>query len=71
MPTAALKPDGTLLVLDQAAGRLRQRTVQTGLANWEQTQITGGIEPGEWVVLSSDQEEVVDGARAILGKQAP
>ena len=71
VPTAALKPDGTLLVLDQAAGRLRQRAVQTGLANWEQTQITGGIEPGELVVLSSDQDGVVDGARAILGETAP
>jgi HlyD family secretion protein len=71
VPTAALKPDGTLLILDQAAGRLRQRAVQTGLANWEQTQITGGIEPGALVVLSSDQEGIVDGARAILGEKAP
>ena len=71
VPTAALKPDGTLLILDPATGRLRQRAAQTGLANWEQTQITGGIEPGALVVLSSDQEGVVDGARAILGEPAP
>ena len=71
VPTAALKPDGTLLILDPATGRLRQRAVQTGLANWEQTQITGGIEPGALVVLSSDQDGVVDGARAILGEPAP
>ncbi|MCC7279479.1 MAG: efflux RND transporter periplasmic adaptor subunit [Chromatiaceae bacterium] len=71
VPTAALKPDGTLLILDPATGRLRQRAVQTGLANWEQTQITGGIEPGALVVLSSDQDGVVDGARAMLGEPAP
>ncbi len=71
VPTAALKPDSTLLILDQKAGRLRQRTVQTGLANWEQIQITGGIKPGELVVLSSDQEGVEDGARAILDEKAP
>ena len=71
VPTAALRPDSSLLVLDRAAGRLRKRTVQTGLANWEQTQITGGIDPGDLVVLSGDQEGVVDGARALLEKQAP
>lgn len=65
VPTAALKPDGTLLVLDPAAGRLRARKVETGLANWEQTQITGGLKPGEVVVLSLDQEGVEDGARAV------
>lgn len=65
VPTAALKPDGTLLVLDPAAGRLQARKVETGLANWEQTQITGGLKPGELVVLSLDQEGVEDGARAV------
>lgn len=65
VPTAALKPDGTLLVLDPAAGRLQARKVETGLANWEQTQITGGLKPGEVVVLSLDQEGVEDGARAV------
>ncbi|TNF52460.1 MAG: efflux RND transporter periplasmic adaptor subunit [Gammaproteobacteria bacterium] len=65
VPTAALKPDGTLLVLDPATGRLQARKVQTGLANWEQTQITGGLETGELVVLSLDQEGVEDGALAV------
>jgi HlyD family secretion protein len=65
VPTAALKPDGTLLVLDPATGRLQTRKVQTGLANWEQTQIIGGLEIGELVVLSLDQEGVKDGALAV------
>lgn len=65
VPTAALKPDGTLLVLDPETGRLQARKVQTGLANWEQTQITGGLETGELVVLSLDQEGVKDGALAV------
>lgn len=65
VPTAAIKPDGTLLVLDPETGRLQARKVQTGLANWEQTQITGGLETGELVVLSLDQEGVKDGALAV------
>ncbi len=71
VPTAALKPDGTLLVLDPAAGRLQARKVETGLANWEQTQITGGLKPGELVVLSLDQEGVEDGARAVQEEGKP
>ena len=71
VPTAALKPDGTLLVLDPAAGRLQARKVETGLANWEQTQITGGLKPGERVVLSLDQEGVEDGARAVQEEGKP
>ncbi len=71
VPTAALKPDGTLLVLDPAPGRLQARKVETGLANWEQTQVTGGLKPGERVVLSLDQEGVEDGARAVQGDAKP
>lgn len=71
VPTAALKPDGTLLVLDPATGRLQTRKVETGLANWEQTQITGGLKPGERVVLSLDQEGVQDGARAVQEDATP
>jgi hypothetical protein len=58
-------------VLDPATGRLQARTVETGLANWEQTQITGGLAAGELVVLSLDQGGVVDGAPAILDETAP
>ncbi len=71
VPTAALKPDGTLLVLDPVTGRLQARKVETGLANWEQTQITGGLKPGELVVLSLDQEGVRDGARAVQEESQP
>ena len=71
VPTAALKPDGTLLVLDPTTGRLGERKVEKGLANWEQTQITAGLKPGELVVLSLDQEGVTDGALAVQEESKP
>jgi len=71
VPTAALKPDGTLLVLEAASGRLGARKVETGLANWEQTQITAGLNPGELVILSLDQEGVKDGALASQEEPKP
>ena len=74
VPTTALRPDDSLLVLDTAAGRLRQRRVEIGLGNWEQTQITAGLQAGELVVLSLDREGVVDGALAVRappGSEAP
>ncbi len=71
VPTSALKPDGTLLILDREQGILRLRPIKSGLANWEQTQITSGLEPGEWVVLNRDQEGVKEGARAVLDEPGP
>jgi HlyD family secretion protein len=65
VPTAAVRPDDTLLVLDTADGRLREREIETGLSNWDQTQVTGGLSAGELVVTSLDREGVEDGAPAV------
>ncbi len=44
-------------------GVLQARTVQTGLANWEQTEITGGLKAGDRVVVTLDRPGVKAGAR--------
>ena len=43
--------------------RVQERTVQTGLANWAYTEITGGLSVGEKVLLSSDQDGLVVGVK--------
>jgi HlyD family secretion protein len=43
------------------AGRARLRTVQTGLSNWERTEITKGLHPGESVVISLEAKGLKDG----------
>jgi HlyD family secretion protein len=64
IPTQGLIEGRRVLVLDEPAGRLRQREVQAGVANWEYTEIVAGLEAGELVVMSLDREGVQDGARA-------
>jgi HlyD family secretion protein len=64
VPTAAVRPDDTVLLLDPAAGILRERAIATGLSNWDQSQVTDGLEAGDLVVLSLDRDGVEDGAPA-------
>jgi HlyD family secretion protein len=43
-------------------GVLHERLIQTGISNWEQTEVIDGLTDGEFVVLSVDREGVEDGA---------
>ena len=67
VPTAAVRVGDppSVLVLDAGTGLIQSREIQTGLANWEQTQITSGLTAGEVVILSLDREGVEEGAPAI------
>ena len=68
IPTQALLPAQTAeeakrVLLYRADGLLEERTVTTGLANWEQTEITAGLNEGDQIVMSLDQAGVKAGAR--------
>jgi HlyD family secretion protein len=62
IPTQSIRQGGKVLIMD-ADQRLQERTVQIGLANWAYTEITGGLTVGEKVLLSSDQDGLVVGAK--------
>jgi HlyD family secretion protein len=64
VPTAALIEGGRVMILDAASGKLEERKVKTGLANWEFTEIVDGLSEGERIVISLDREGVKVGARA-------
>lgn len=66
VPTAAVRAGGGVLVLDPESGLLKARKIETGLSNWQQTQVASGLTAGEQVVLSLDQDGVEDGALAIV-----
>ncbi len=67
IPTAAIRPGARqqVLLLDPESGLLQEREIETGLANWERTQVTTGLSAGEQVVLSLDREGVEAGALAV------
>jgi len=62
IPTQALL-EGKKVLLYRPDGALEERTVQTGLANWDQTEITGGLKEGDRIVLSLDRAGVKAGAK--------
>ena len=62
LPTSVILPDKTVFVYDAAAGTIASRSVETGISNWEFTEILSGVESGARVVSSIDRDGVVDGA---------
>lgn len=62
IPTQTLL-EGKKVLLYQADGMLIERTVTTGLANWEQTEITAGLAENDRIVLTLDQAGVKAGAK--------
>ncbi len=62
IPTQTLL-EGKKVLLYRPDGILEERAVKTGLANWDQTEITGGLNEGDRIVMSLDREGVKAGAR--------
>jgi HlyD family secretion protein len=63
IPTQALFGSNKVLVLQD--GVLRERELGLGLANWQHTEITRGLQAGDQVVVSLEKEGVKAGARAV------
>ena len=64
VPTAALIEGGKVMVLNADSGRLEERKVKAGIANWEFTEIVEGLTEGERIVISLEREGVKVGASA-------
>jgi HlyD family secretion protein len=69
VPTAALLEGNRVLVLG-ADGRLAERKVKAGLANWEFTEVVEGVAAGDRIVTSLEREGVKAGARVVEDKPA-
>lgn len=65
IPTAALLEGGKVLLLG-SDGVVQERKLQTGLSNWEYTEVSGGLGEGERVVTSLDRAGVKAGIRATV-----
>ncbi|HSN73118.1 MAG TPA: efflux RND transporter periplasmic adaptor subunit [Steroidobacteraceae bacterium] len=59
VPTRALIEGDNVYVLAET-GLLDRRELETGLRNWEWTEVRSGIEAGDLVVLSVDREGLAD-----------
>lgn len=63
VPTAAIQEGSKLLVYNADSGRLEERQIGTGLANWEYTEVTSGLTAGERIVVTPGKEGIKAGVR--------
>jgi HlyD family secretion protein len=61
IPTQTLM-EGKRVLLYQSNGKLAERNVVTGLANWEYTEVISGLNEGDQIVYSLDRPGVKAGA---------
>lgn len=64
IPTQTLL-EGKRVLVYRTDGVLEERTVTTGLANWEHTEITAGLNEGDRIVMSLDRAGVKAGAKVV------
>jgi HlyD family secretion protein len=64
VPTSAVLADDTVYVWNPDTGLIDQRAIETGISNWEFTEVVSGLTQGEIIVSSVDREGVADGALA-------
>lgn len=61
VPTAAVLEGDRVLVVED--GRLVEKTIETGLRNWDWTELVSGVAEGQGVVVTLDRGEVEPGAK--------
>ncbi len=65
IPTAAIQEGGRVLRFDPASGKLEERRIKAGLANWELTEIIDGLVAGDRIVTSPEKEGIKAGATVV------
>jgi HlyD family secretion protein len=68
LPTSAILQGNRVLVVRE--GGLAAVTIESGVSNWEFTEVTRGLRAGEPVVVSLDRPEVREGARVRVEREA-
>lgn len=63
IPTRAMIEGGRVYLLE--GGRVRTAQIETGIGNWEYTEVIRGLEAGQRVIVSIDREGLADGIAAV------
>ncbi|KPJ78820.1 MAG: RND transporter [Deltaproteobacteria bacterium SG8_13] len=69
IPTQAVLDGRRVFVFLPDQNRIQQRNIQTGLSNWEFTEVTTGLQAGELVVVNVDRAGIADNAHAVVMKE--
>lgn len=63
VPTSAIREGNRVLVYDQNKKVAEERSITTGLANWQYTEVTAGLQAGDRVIVSLERSGVKPGAK--------
>jgi len=63
VPTTALLEGNKVLVYQPAKQILEERTIKTGITNWEYTEVLEGLKAGDRIVTSLEREGVKAGIK--------
>jgi len=64
IPTEAVIEENQIYVLLSESGTVEKREIETGLSNWDHTEVLSNLSEGEQVITSVDLEGLEDGALA-------
>ena len=70
IPTAAIQEGGKVLRYDEASGKLEERKIKPGLANWEYTEIVDGLAAGDRIVTLLEKEGIKAGTKVTPAEPA-
>lgn len=62
IPTESIRNEDSVLLYDPASGTLTQRTIKTGISNWELTEVLAGLQVGDRIMLNGANENFKDGS---------
>lgn len=68
VPTSAITGEKTVWVVKD--GKLAARSVTPGIGHWRLTEISAGLEPGEWVVVAVDESVLTEGLAVTLVEES-
>lgn len=68
IPTPAVLDGGHVFVYRETDRKLERRPIEAGLTNWDFSEVLSGLQAGEKVVISTDREDLVNGAAAVLAQ---
>ncbi|HQR50187.1 MAG TPA: efflux RND transporter periplasmic adaptor subunit [Methylophilaceae bacterium] len=71
VPTSALLEGDKVLLYQAASRKLEERSLKTGIANWEYTEVLEGLNAGDRIVTSLERDGVKAGALARLEENPP
>ena len=66
IPTQSLLDNNKVYVYQPQSKTLQEKTVKTGLSNWDNSQVVDGLQEGDFVVISTDRPGLEYGVSLII-----